>query len=138
MPRLSFHLSSASFSERQPALLVAAVSLARIEQCSRADEAAARPFRPGNRRHPRLDARTGHECLLASAEQNRHVARQAMGALGALLRTRGLDPIDVTAALRDAVRLVLQLSASIHSVAAEALERDAVQWGIDGYNAAAA
>jgi hypothetical protein len=109
-------------------VLQAAVSFARLNQWYVAAPAIRRE--DGGRIGRRC---TGMQPLREITRHERRI-REALTGLGASLKSRGVEPLDVTSALRDVVQLIVRLAATPPGGRARAIERRAIQWGIQGYN----
>lgn len=117
----------------QPYVLQAAVNLARLARCDPRHR-VVRLRRGAGRAVDGVAAPVASDRLAARAALYEEAVRDALRGLGASLRRRGVDALDVTSALRDIVRLVIQLSGLGDTSRAARIERQAVQWGIEGYN----
>jgi hypothetical protein len=113
----------------EPYVLQAAVNLARLTRCfdtRRMTDRRRDLFGTGLRRRRQESRAAGYQ----------RAVRDALRGLGASLRLRGVEPLDVTAALRDIVELVVRLAALGDPARYPNMTRRAVQWGIEGYNGA--
>lgn len=117
----------------RPYVLQAAVSLARLNGWYLGSQAIQRSD-VGGIGSPRIGPRLAPERAAASRTRHERRIREALTGLGASLKSRGVDPLDVTSALRDVVQLVVRLAATPPGGRALAIERRAIQWGIEGYN----
>jgi hypothetical protein len=114
----------------EPYVLQAAVNLARLIRCFDAVPAA-------DRRRDLLGSGLRRRRQESRAAGYQRAIRDALRGLGASLRYRGVEPLDVTSALRDIVELVVRLAALGNPARYPNMTRRAVQWGIEGYNGVA-
>jgi hypothetical protein len=111
----------------EPYVVQAAVNLVRLTRCFDAPRSADRRrdlFGTGLRRRRQESRAAGYQ----------HAIRDALRGLGAALKSRGVDPLDVPLALRDIVDLIVRLAALGDPAQYPHMMRRAVQWGIEGYN----
>jgi hypothetical protein len=114
----------------EPYVLQAAVNLARLTRCFDA-------VRSTDRRRDLLGSGLKRRRRESRAAGYQRAIRDALRGLGASLRSRGVEPLDVTSALRDIVELVVRLAALGNPAHYPNMTRRAVQWGIEGYNGVA-
>lgn len=111
----------------EPYVVQAAVNLVRLTRCFDAP-------RNSDRRRDLLGTGLRRRRQESRAAGYQRAIRDALRGLGALLKSRGVEPRDVPLALRDIVELVVRLAALGDPARYPNMTRRAVQWGIEGYN----